>query len=206
MWKIELLSYRYRDAIDYAIGMKIQNGCKTDRQRTSEPFPLKYVELGNEQWGPFYPPIHDIFYGVLKQEYPQITFISTLQVDLDAYSMNEADMIDPHYYQTAEWFYDNTHYWDMVKRKDYKVYVGEYACNQNVGAGHMGAALSEAAYMIGMERNSDMVTMSSYAPLIENNLQAGHQYDLGKNEGSSSIMYNNCLPISLITICNLHWS
>ncbi len=159
-----------RDAIDYAIGDEnTEWGARRIANGHPEPFPLKYVELGNEQWGPFYPPIHDIFYGVLKQEYPQITFISTLQVDLDAYSMNEADMIDPHYYQTAEWFYDNTHYWDMVKRKDYKVYVGEYACNQNVGAGHMGAALSEAAYMIGMERNSDMVTMSSYAPLIENN-------------------------------------
>lgn len=158
-----------RDAIDYAIGDE-NTVWGAQRIANGHPgaFPLKYVELGNEQWGAFYPPIHDIFYEALKRDYPQITFISTLQMDLDTYSMNKTDMIDPHYYQAPEWFYDNTHYWDMVKRKDYKVYVGEYACNQNVGAGHMEAALSEAAYMTGMERNADMVTMSSYAPLIEN--------------------------------------
>lgn len=57
---------------------------------------------------------------------------------------------------------------DNKERGKYKVYVGEYACNQEVGSGNMEAALSEAAFMTGMERNSDLVTMSSYAPLIEN--------------------------------------
>jgi alpha-L-arabinofuranosidase len=159
-----------RDAIEYATGdASSEWGAKRIAAGHPEPFPLKYVELGNEQWGAFYPPVHDIFYSALKADYPEITFISTLEVGLDTYSMEKADMIDPHFYKNMDWFYSNSYYWDKLKRQDYKIYVGEYACNEDVGSGHIGAALSEAAYMAGMERNSDMITMTSYAPLIENN-------------------------------------
>jgi alpha-L-arabinofuranosidase len=77
-------------------------------------------------------------------------------------------MIDPHWYVNPNYFFDNTHIFDQIQRKDYKIYVGEYACNSQVGGGNMLAALSEAAFISGMERNSDIVTMASYAPLFEN--------------------------------------
>lgn len=160
-----------RDAIEYAIGdVSTTWGAKRMAAGHPEPFPLKYVELGNEQWGAYYAKeVYNAFYNVLKPDYPHITFISTLEVTRDVELMEKKEMIDPHYYKTMDWFYNNTFLYDAMKRREYKLYVGEYTCNQNVGSGHMGAALSEAAFMSGMERNADLVTMTSYAPLIENN-------------------------------------
>ena len=77
-------------------------------------------------------------------------------------------MIDPHWYVAPEFFFNNANIFDNHERGKYKIYVGEYACNQGVGGGNMLAALSEAAFITGMERNSDLVTMASYAPLFEN--------------------------------------
>ena len=77
-------------------------------------------------------------------------------------------MIDPHWYAAPEFFFNNTTIFDNHKRGDYEVFVGEYACNSGVGTGNMMAALSEAAFITGMERNADLVTMTSYAPLFEN--------------------------------------
>lgn len=77
-------------------------------------------------------------------------------------------MIDPHWYVDPYFFFRNTTLFDSYERGKYHVYVGEYACNRSVGAGNMLAALSEAAFIGGMERNGDLVTMASYAPLFEN--------------------------------------
>lgn len=83
---------------------------------------------------------------------------------IDGYDMN-----DPHFYNFPSWFYSNTDYFDRFPREEgHKTYVGEYACNMGVGAGNMEGALSEGAFIMGMERNSDLVTMCSYAPLMEN--------------------------------------
>jgi alpha-L-arabinofuranosidase len=82
--------------------------------------------------------------------------------------ITRTDMIDPHWYVEPDYFFNNTRIFDDQPRGDYKVYVGEYACNQHVGCGNMLAALSEVAFITGMERNSDLVKMASYAPLFEN--------------------------------------
>lgn len=157
------------DAIDYAIGDGTTEwGAKRMKAGHSKPFPLKYVELGNENWGVRYTEIYTKFYNVLKPKYPQIEFISSIGFGDDETRLGEVDMIDPHWYVKSDFFWKNTHLFDNKERGKYKVYVGEYACNQEVGSGNMEAALSEAAFMTGMERNSDLVTMSSYAPLIEN--------------------------------------
>lgn len=158
-----------RDAIDYAIGdVNTTWGAKRAAAGHPEPFPLKYVELGNENWGAYYAGVYNYFYERLKPEYPDIVFICTLQLDPEVNLLNKVDMIDPHWYQTTDWFYNNTYIFDGRERGKYDIYVGEYACNQNVGKGNMGAALSEAAFMTGMERNGDLVTLTSYAPLLEN--------------------------------------
>lgn len=74
---------------------------------------------------------------------------------------------DPHWYVAPEFFFQNTRIFDQVERTGCGVYVGEYACNAEVGSGNMLAALSEAAFISGMERNADLVKMASYAPLLE---------------------------------------
>lgn len=82
--------------------------------------------------------------------------------------VTQTDMIDPHWYVSPDFFYSNTTIFDNHPRGKYTIYVGEYACNQGVGGGNMTAALSEAAFISGMERNGDLVKMASYAPLLEN--------------------------------------
>ena len=156
------------DAIDYALG---DGTTEWSRKRVEnghpEPFPLKYVEIGNENWGPVYEKRYDKFYKAIKAKYPQLTLISTL--GLGGQKLHEkVDMIDPHWYVAPEFFFSSSRLFDMQERGDYKIYVGEYAVNQNVGGGNLYGALAEAAFLTGIERNSDLVTMASYAPLFEN--------------------------------------
>lgn len=158
-----------RDAIEYAIGDKSTPwGAKRAAAGHPEPFNLKYVELGNEQSGDFYAERYNYLYNILKPLYPDITFICTLQLENSLSLLKKADMIDPHWYVNPDYFYDNVHLFDDMDRDKYEVYVGEYAV---ISAGNMQGALAEAAFISGMERNSDLVTMASYAPLIENSNQ-----------------------------------
>ena len=158
------------DAIEYAIGDSTTTwGAKRAANGHPSPFPLKYIEVGNENYGPIYAARYNAFYKAIKAKHPEIVVISTLRYDKEISLLDKADMIDPHFYRNPKWFYENTGLFDTKQpRPDFKVYVGEYACNKGVGAGNLNGALSEAAFMLGMERNSDLVTMCSYAPLIEN--------------------------------------
>lgn len=156
------------DAIEYALGDSTTTwGALRAAAGHPEPFPLRYVEIGNENWGDEYDRRFDIFYDAIKQKYPELTLISNHGV-WGTGKIHRTDMIDPHYYVEPEFFYANTTLFDNHPRGKYKVYVGEYACNREVGPGNMDAALAEAAFIGGMERNGDLVTMASYAPLFEN--------------------------------------
>ena len=156
------------DAIEYAIGdTDTEWGAKRAAHGHPAPFPLKYVEIGNENWGAEYDKRFDIFYAAIKEKYPQLTLISTHGLGA-AGNIAKTDMIDPHWYVAPEFFFQNTTIFDNQPRGKYDIYVGEYACNANVGGGNMRAALSEAAFIGGMERNGDLVKMASYAPLLEN--------------------------------------
>ena len=78
-------------------------------------------------------------------------------------------MLDEHFYRDPDWFFENATRYDAVPRdRGYDLYVGEFACNRGVGSGNLRAALSEAAFMMGMERNGDLVKLCSYAPLFFN--------------------------------------
>ena len=157
------------DAIEYAIGdVSTKWGAVRAQEGHPAPYPLKYVEIGNENWGELYDRRYDIFYKAIKAKYPQLILISNHGIDGGVKNIEKTDMVDPHWYVSPDYFFDNTHIFDKIPRGDYKVYVGEYACNSQVGSGNMLAALSEAAFITGMERNSDLVTMASYAPLFEN--------------------------------------
>ena len=156
------------DAIDYALG---DGTTEWSRKRVENghpaPFPLKYVEIGNENWGPVYEKRYDKFYKAIKEKYPQLKLISTLGLG-GQHRHERVDMIDPHWYVSPEFFFASDKLFDQQERGDYEIYIGEYAVNQNVGGGNLLGALAEAAFLTGVERNSDLVKMASYAPLFEN--------------------------------------
>lgn len=161
------------DAIEYAVGPVTSKWGKVRAENGHfKPFSLKYVEVGNEQFGPRYASRYNIFYDAINKKYPAIKIIASMGIGdvnkrtLD--SMKRVDIADEHAYKAAYWAMNNYDHFDKYKREDWKMYVGEYATNAGVGTGNMTAALSDAVYIMGMEKNSDLVKMSSYAPLLVN--------------------------------------
>ena len=156
------------DAIEYALGsVDSEWGAVRAKAGHPDPLPLKYVEIGNENNGKEYEKRYNIFHKAIKEKYPELILISNCGLGGTGL-IGETDMIDPHWYRTPDFFFKNTHLFDDVERGKYNAYVGEYAANSEVGSGMMIAALSEAAWIGGMERNGDFVKMCSYAPLLEN--------------------------------------
>ncbi len=128
------------------------------------PFPLKYVEIGNED---FFDRSHSYdgrfaqFYHAIKAKYPHLQLIATTPV-----TSVVPDVIDEHYYMPPIAFEHAAHRYDTYSRKGPKVFVGEWASQEGRPTPDMNAALGDAAWMTGMERNSDIVVISSYAPLF----------------------------------------
>ena len=143
-------------------------------------FNLKYIGIGNEQWGPQYIERFKMFQKVLKEKYPAIVLISGSGPFADGHMFDyahrelkklDAEIIDEHYYQDIAWFKNNATRYDNYDRKGPKIFAGEYAA-QSVAIvspdnkSSWETALAEAAFMTGLERNADLVQMTSYAPLI----------------------------------------
>ncbi len=161
------------NALEYAIGPEDSKwGSVRARNGHPKPFPLKYVEVGNEQVGPRYGERFNIFYKAIKEKYPQLEVMASMGIahinKPTIKAITKMDIADEHAYKGIYWPMINHDWYDKYERKDWKIYVGEYACNSGVGSGNMMAALNDATFILGMERNSDMITMSSYAPLLEN--------------------------------------
>lgn len=161
------------DGIEYALGpVNSKWGKVRAANGHPKPFPLKYLEVGNEQHGPFYANRYNRFHDAIKRKYPGLKIISTMGIgDINKRTLDSihiTDMADEHAYKGAYWAFSNYDHFDSYKRGDYEVYVGEYATNSGVGNGNMLAALNDAAYIMGMENNGDLIKMSSYAPLFEN--------------------------------------
>lgn len=155
------------DAIEYAIGdADTYWGKKRVENGHPAPFPLKYVEIGNENIGSRYAANYKRFYAAIKEKYPQIIPICALMFSPYLKEAGPIDIIDPHYYETADWFYRNGDLYDKLPADyPYKIYVGEYAAT---GRSSLYSSLAEAAYLTGVERNADKVQLVSYAPLLEN--------------------------------------
>jgi len=152
------------DAIEYANGPTTSKwGALRARNGHPKPFGLKLVEIGNENGGPAYEERYALFWDAIKARYPQIKLVANVPV-----SSRPMDIVDEHYYSSPEWFASQAYRYDGYDRRGPRIYVGEYACTQNCGRGNLRAALGEAAFMTGMERNSDVVIMASYAPLFVN--------------------------------------
>ncbi|RZL17623.1 MAG: alpha-L-arabinofuranosidase [Pedobacter sp.] len=171
------------DLIEFANGdVSTPWGKKRAEMGHAKPFNLKYLGVGNENWGPQYIERAKLFQTALKAKHPEVKLIFSSGTDPDSEgfryldkslrSMN-ADVIDEHYYRSPEWFLSNANRYDNYDRNGSKVFAGEYAAhipgnatgaNKNV----WGAALAEAAFMTGLERNAAVVNMASYAPLFAN--------------------------------------
>jgi len=146
------------------------------------PFNLKQVAIGNEQWGKLYPERLEPFVKAIRAKYPQMKIVGTAGPSPDGkdfeYGWKEmkrlgADLVDEHYYRNPAWFLKNAGRYDNYDRKGPKVFAGEYACHvekfntqYQEGKNDFEAALSEAAFMTGLERNADIVHMATYAPLF----------------------------------------
>jgi alpha-L-arabinofuranosidase len=143
-------------------------------------FNLKMMGIGNENWGPQYIERLKIFTKAIKEKYPDIKLVNSSGIapngelfdylNKELRSMN-ADIIDEHYYQRPEWFFANAKRYDNYPRNGSKVFGGEYAAqsDRTVSVNNKNCwltALSEAAFMTGLERNADVVSMASYAPLF----------------------------------------
>ncbi len=155
------------DAIEYANGPATSKWGKL-RAQSGHPgsFKLKYLEIGNENGGPAYEERYDLIYKAVKAKYPEIQIIANVWGGTPKKA--KLDIIDEHYYSNPNFFIENADRYDAYDRKGPKVYVGEYAVTQGCGNGNLIAAIAEAAFMTGMERNSDHVIMASYAPLLAN--------------------------------------
>lgn len=153
------------DAIEYANGPVTSKwGAMRAQHGSHEPFNLKYLEIGNENGGPAYEERYALIYKAIKAKYPEIVTIANVWGGSPQKS--PVEILDEHYYSDPGFFLDQADRYDRYDRKGPKVYVGEYAVTLGVGNGNLRGALAEAAFMIGMERNADVVTMSSYAPLL----------------------------------------
>ncbi len=169
------------DLIEFANGdVTSKWGALRAKMGHPAPFNLKMMGVGNEQWGPQYVERYTIFAKAIKSKYPDIKLINSLGPgpDGDRFTfLNDtlrklnADILDEHYYSSPEWFLSNAARYDSYDRKGPKIFAGEYAAHsKGVGNGdnknNWQSALAEAAFMTGLERNTDVVVMASYAPLL----------------------------------------
>lgn len=155
------------DAIEYANGPVTSTwGARRAKNGHPAPFHLKYMEIGNENGGRPYSERYPLFHDAIKAKYPEMHLIA------DEWGgrpdSRPVEIVDEHYYSSPEFFIHNADKYDSYDRAGRKVYVGEYAVTQGCGQGNLRAAVGEAAFMTGMERNSDVVVMASYAPLFAN--------------------------------------
>ena len=157
------------DAIEYANGPTTSKwGALRAKNGHPKPFGLKYVEIGNENGGWFhggneaYAPRYRMIYDAIKARYPEIVTIADWPTE------EPTETVDEHYYSDPAFFWKNAARYDAYPRTGPRIYVGEYAVTQGAGKGNLAAALGEAAFMTGMERNADVVRMASYAPLLTN--------------------------------------
>ncbi|MGM9754308.1 MAG: alpha-L-arabinofuranosidase C-terminal domain-containing protein [Parabacteroides sp.] len=139
------------------------------------PFGLKYIAIGNEQWGELYPERLAPFVQAIRARYPEIQIVGSAGPNAEGEQFEylwpemrrlNVDLVDEHYYRSPEWFLSNADRYDNYDRKGPKVFAGEYACHADNKANSFLTALCEAAFMTGLERNADVVPLSTYAPLF----------------------------------------
>ncbi len=141
-----------------------------------EPFNLKFIGIGNEQWDSLYPEHLEPFVKAIRAAYPEMKIVGSSGPDSEGKQFDYlwpemkrlgADLVDEHFYRNYDWFLSQGARYDNYDRKGPKVFAGEYACHATGRKwNHFYASLLEAAFMTGIERNADVVQMATYAPLF----------------------------------------
>ena len=179
------------NALEYANGpVTSKYGAMRARNGHPEPFGIEYLEIGNEnnqpdprQQSDHYYERYEQFYKAIRSKYPEMKIIGNVVAWGDDNpkwnSKLSVDLLDEHYYRSPDWFAAAFHKYVSYDRQGPKVYVGEYAVTNGYGKlGNMNAALGEAVYMMGMENNSDVVELASYAPIFVNENDARWRPDM----------------------------
>lgn len=169
------------NALEYANGpVTSKYGALRAKNGHPEPYNIEYLEIGNENNQPDPALQSDHYYERFKKfkdavfaKYPNMHLIGNVVAwgdDNPTWDSKESvELLDEHYYRNPAWFAENFNKYDTYNRKGSEIYVGEYAVTQGFGnMGSLDAALGEAVYMMGIENNSDIVTMASYAPIFAN--------------------------------------
>lgn len=169
------------NALEYANGpVTSKYGALRAKNGHPEPYNIEYLEIGNENNQPDPVLQSDHYYERFKKfkdavlaKYPNMHLIGNVVAwgdDNPTWDSKESvELLDEHYYRNPAWFAENFNKYDTYNRKGSEIYVGEYAVTQGFGnMGSLDAALGEAVYMMGIENNSDIVTMASYAPIFAN--------------------------------------
>ncbi len=163
------------DEIEYVTGgPETKWGAVRVKNGHPAPFPLQYVEVGNEDQfdrSDSYDGRFTQFYRAIKQKYPNLQIIAT-----DPVKTIKPDVLDEHFYMSAEKSYSDTHHYDSYDRNGPKIFVGEWATREGDPTPNLQAALADAAWLTGLERNSDLIIMSCYAPLFVNVNPGGMQW------------------------------
>jgi alpha-N-arabinofuranosidase len=163
------------DEIEYVTGgPETKWGAERIKNGHAAPFPLHYVEIGNEDefdHSHSYDGRFAQFFTAIKQRYPSLQVIATAPI-----KSVKPDVLDEHFYMSAEKSFANAGYYDKYDRTGPKIFVGEWATREGEPTPNLEAALGDAAWMTGMERNADLIIMASYAPLLVNVNPDGMQW------------------------------
>ena len=155
------------DEIEYVTGSTDTKwGAERAKDGHPRPFPLTYIEVGNEDnfdRSNSYDGRFAQFYDAIKAKYPTLQLIATMPI-----RSRKPDLVDDHYYRSAADMERDVHHYDAYDRKGPKIFVGEWASTMGSPTPTMEAALGDAAWLTGLEKNSDLVVMESYAPLLVN--------------------------------------
>ena len=163
------------DEIEYVTGgADTKWGAERIKDGHPAPFPLHYVEVGNEDQfdhSHSYDGRFAQFFHAIKQRYPNLQVIATTPV-----KGVTPDVLDEHFYMSARESFSQAHHYDAYDRKGPKIFVGEWATREGDPTPNLQAALADAAWLTGLERNSDLIIMASYAPLFVNVNPGGMQW------------------------------
>ena len=170
------------DLIEFANGDKTSYwGSRRAEMGHPEPFGLEYIGIGNEQWGLEYFKRYEVFERIISEKYPNIKLITSagwkdcgceydIAYDWMSKNKDKAYAVDEHFYKAPEWFLNNINRYDNFDRSLPKVFIGEWAAHTSSDIrkkkNNWYAALTEAAFLTGVEKNADHVVMSCYAPLL----------------------------------------
>ena len=191
------------EEIEYVTGAPDTKwGALRARDGHAAPFELRYVEIGNEDFfdrAKTYEGRFAQFFKAIKAKYPQLQLIATMPV-----KETQPDVVDDHYYKREIEMFGMSKFYDKAERNGAKIFIGEWATREGSPTPNFGAALGDAAWMTGVERNSDLIVMSAYAPLFVNVSPGAMQwstdligYDALKSYGSpayyAQVMFASCV-------------